>query len=429
MRNTWLILKREYLEKIRTKSFLFSTLAMPLIIGLFILPGKLATMKSQQERNIVIVSADNSLAAAIQHSLQSPPAVQRGEGDDDSPRDLAGKYKVQLVTDLSENQRTLLRDRMLRKEIDGYLWIGPQEISSRHVTYGRRETGDFMDQSAVSSAVKEAFTAEALLSRGISPSDAGNLMRDVSLDVVQIDRGQEKKVNTGAAIGATFAMVMLLYSTLLFYGIAVMRSILEEKSSRIVEVLLSSLKPMELMAGKVIGVGAVGLTQVAAWGVMVLAASAPGVIGSDIIRQAQISPAAIIGFIVFFLLGYTLYATMYAALGAMVNTEQEAQQMQIFIMIPLILAISLSWLVIRDPNGPIAVWTSIIPFLSPVLMYIRMTTQAAPIWQIVLSIVLLLGTIYALLVLCARIYRVGILMYGKRPTLPEIIKWVKYAGM
>jgi ABC-2 type transport system permease protein len=131
---------------------------------------------------------------------------------------------------------------------------------------------------------------------------------------------------------------------------------------------------------------------------------------------------------VFFLLGYALYATMYAALGAVVNTEQEGQQMQIIIMLPLILAISFVMIVMRDPNGTLATWVSMIPFVAPVVMYLRIVVQTPPLWQVLLSIGILVATIYGLVVLCSRIYRIGILMYGKRPTLPEIIKWIKYAG-
>jgi ABC-2 type transport system permease protein len=174
-------------------------------------------------------------------------------------------------------------------------------------------------------------------------------------------------------------------------------------------------------------VAAVGLTQVGLWGVMATVFAAPGAMAADLFHKARISPVALVSFAVFFLLGYLLYATMYAALGAIVNTEQEGQQMQIIIMMPLILAVSLIMLVIRDPNGTVATWTSMIPFVAPVLMYLRIVVQTPPLWQIGLCIVLLAGTIYGLLALCSRIYRVGILMYGKRPTLPEIVKWIKYA--
>jgi ABC-2 type transport system permease protein len=430
MRNTWLITKREYLTKVRTKSFIISTLAMPLIIGVFILPGKLATLRMGGTRHIVVVSADQTLAEKVQQELQASQASSNAKPDDDSDksaRELSGKYVVEISNDLSDNERDRLRDRMASKQIDGYLWLGPEQLASRSVIYGRRETGDFIDQSAVRSALHNAFVTEVLSQHGMSGEQAADVLKDVNIEVVQVQGGQEKKINAGAAFAATFAMMLLLYMTLLFYGVAVMRAVVEEKSSRILEVLLSSVTPRQLMAGKVIGVGAVGISQIAIWGAMAAVFAAPGAMAADLFRKAQISPWSIVAFGVFFLLGYALYATMYAALGAMVNTEQEGQQMQIIIMLPLILAISLAMMIIRDPNGPMATWISMVPFVSPIIMYLRIMVQTPPLWQIGLSIGLLVATIYGLVVLCSRIYRVGILMYGKRPTLPEIMKWIKYA--
>ncbi|HYH01054.1 MAG TPA: ABC transporter permease [Terriglobales bacterium] len=426
MRNIWLIIKREYLEKVRTKSFLISTLAMPIIIGIFILPGRMASMKIGDTRQIVIVTAERSLGEKIQQELERPSGKSEGE---ESARELTGGYKVEVSNDLSEAQRNSLRERTTRKEIDGYVWLGPEEIASRKVSYSRRETGDFMDQGAVRSAIRNALAVQALESHGVPPEQAADVLKPLQLEVVQVNGGQEKKVNATAAFAATFALVMLLYSTVLFYGIAVMRSVIEEKSSRIIEVLLSSVTPTELMMGKVIGVGAVGLTQIGMWAVMASIVAAPGAIAADVFRKAQISPVAIFSFAAFFLLGYFLYATIYAALGAVVNTEQEGQQMQIIIMLPLILALSLVMLVFRDPNGTVATWVSMIPLVAPVLMYLRIVIQTPPLWQIVLCLGIMVATVFGLLVLCSRIYRVGILMYGKRATLPEIMKWLKYAGV
>lgn len=431
MRNTWLITKREYLSKVRTRAFVIATMAMPLVIGIFLLPGRLATMKMAGTRHIVVVSADRSLAEKVRQELQSPasngPEIKEADVED-SARDLTGKYIVEISTDLSGAERDQLRERVSRKEIDGYLWLGPEQLASRKITYGRRETGDFIDRSAVRSATRNALVAQALAQHGIPAADSADVLKDVQLQMVRIDSGQEKKVNTDASTAGAFAMVLLLYTTVLFYGVAVMRAVVEEKSSRVLEVLLSSVTPKQLMAGKIIGVGAVGLTQVAIWGALAGIFAGPAALAGDLLRKAQVSPLAIVGFAVFFLLGYAFYATMYAALGAVVNTEQEGQQMQIIIMMPLVVAIGFIMVVIRDPNGPLATWVSMIPFVSPIVMYLRIVVQTPPLWQILLSIGILAATIYGLVVLCSRIYRVGILMYGKRPTLPEILKWIKYAG-
>jgi ABC-2 type transport system permease protein len=194
------------------------------------------------------------------------------------------------------------------------------------------------------------------------------------------------------------------------------------------EVLLSSVKPMELLAGKILGVAAVGLTQYAVWILMALVAGG-GMIGSLRTQMGEISvPASLLFyFALFFLLGYLLYSTMFAALGAVVNSEQEAQQLQMTVMWFLIIPLLVAQLVIRAPDSTAAVVLSLIPFFTPMLMFLRLNLITPPAWQVALSIALLLATNLAVLWLSARIYRVGILMYGKRPTLPELVRWVRAA--
>ena len=231
-----------------------------------------------------------------------------------------------------------------------------------------------------------------------------------------------------SAFMSTILLVVLLYTTLIMYGIMVMRSVLEEKTSRIVEVMLASLTPKEMMAGKVLGVGAVGITQLIIWAI---AGAALSTVGLGAMASSGISlnlpPAALIGLPIFFLLGFLLYSSTFAALGAAVNSEQEAQQLQMIVMLPLIIAISSWFVVMRDPNSVFSVIVSLFPFTSPIMMYLRLSVSEPPIWQIALSVAILLVTIYGVISVCARIYRVGILMYGKKPTLPEILRWLRYA--
>jgi ABC-2 type transport system permease protein len=222
-------------------------------------------------------------------------------------------------------------------------------------------------------------------------------------------------------------MVMILYMSLLLYGINVMRAVLEEKTSRIMEVMLSVAQAKEMMAGKILGVGAVGLTQIGIWAAVALVYIVPNALAMRGQLKNVLSPGLLIWFGIFYLLGFALYSTMYAAIGSMVNSEQEAQQLQFVAVIPLVAAIAVMFSVGQLPNSPLAIWFSMIPFTSPLIMFMRIAVQAPPLWQILLSVALLVGTIYALVLLCAKIYRVGILMYVKRPTLPEIMKWLKYA--
>ncbi len=427
MRNTWLIIRREYTDKVRTKGFIISTLAMPLIIGLLLLPGRLAMMKSEATIKIVIAASDRGLAEQVKESLE-----RSGKADGDRSKgyrdaSIAGRFQVQIAPDMSEQQRESLRDRLSRKDIDGFLWLGTQELADRKVPYVCRESADFVQQSALRSALENAVMTQALSSRGIAKADIDNILHDVSLDVKRIDKGKETKVDAAANFFAYMAMVMLLYFIVLIYGMMVMRSVIEEKSSRIMEVILSCVTPRELLTGKIAGVAAVGLTQVLIWITVVMLASAPGLLASDLLRKVHISTLAMVTFPIFFLLGYLLYATLYAALGAAINTEQEGQQMQFVIMSPLIVGLAMMVPVIQHSNSGLATWMSMIPFISPIVMYLRIAVEAPPLWQIALSVAILIATVYGLLILCSRIYRIGILMYGKRPTLPEIIKWIRYA--
>jgi ABC-2 type transport system permease protein len=200
----------------------------------------------------------------------------------------------------------------------------------------------------------------------------------------------------------------------------------------VVEVLLGSVTPMQLMAGKIIGVGAVGLTQIGIWAAAGTILGTGGVamarqVLGDSLKDAHISTAAMVLFPVFFLLGYATYACLYAAIGAMCNSDEEAQQLQFPVTLPLILCMICAMAIIRDPNTPLAFWLSMFPLTSPIIMYVRISVSSPPIWQIAASIAISLASLYGLVWLTSRIYRVGILMYGKRPTLPEILKWVRYA--
>jgi ABC-2 type transport system permease protein len=219
----------------------------------------------------------------------------------------------------------------------------------------------------------------------------------------------------------------VLYMTVLLYGINVMRAILEEKTSRIMEVMLSTASAKELMAGKILGVGAVGLTQVAIWAISAGLYATPGLVASAGILKGVITVKLLIFFAVFFLLGYVLYSTLCAAVGSMVNSEQEAQQLQFLVMMPMVLSVFVIANIFQHPSSGLAFWGSMFPLTAPLVMFTRIALQQPPLWQIALSIGLMVATIYGMIWLCGRIYRVGILMYGKKPNLPEIMKWIKYA--
>jgi len=426
MHNIWTLVQREYIERVRSKSFVIFTLLMPAFMAaIMLIPAKLEQMNSGGESQIVIVANNAQLASAVGHELGNQPA---DTSDDLDARLKPTVYSIQVVTDTSDAERERLVQQVSDGKITGFLWLTDDALADHKVVYSTKEAADFGQSRQLRNAVNTAVTRQHLLQQGMSSNDIDALLKPLTLKTIRIEKGHEGTSATTVFLTA-FAMVMLLYTVVLIYGIAVMRSVIEEKSTRILEVLLSSVTSKELLAGKILGVGAVGLTQILVWVVFAFVFSVPGLVAAkSFLGEIHVPVNAVVAFAIFFLLGYLLYSTMYAAIGSMVNTDQEAQQMQWPAMIPLILGVILMNPIIQHPNSPLAFWLSMVPFFAPILMLLRILIEQPPIWQIVLCIGLILATLYGLLGLSSRIYRVGILMYGKRPTLPELRRWLRYAG-
>jgi ABC-2 type transport system permease protein len=417
MRNTWLVIRREYLERVRTKAFMISTVLVPIfMLAVTVGPQKLAMMKTSGSHVIVVVASSTEFGDAFQQQLN-----RAGEDAD-------RKFASTIDLNATPAERDALRAKLGAHQIDGFIWATDDAIAARKVTYTARETSDFMEMGSLRRAVTVAAMQLRLTARGLTNDDVDQLLKPIELDTVQFQAGKENKLNGASAFILAFSMVIFLYTTLLMYGITVMRSVLEEKSSRIIEVLLASISARALMVGKIVGVGAVGLTQVLIWAIAGAVFSAPAMVAAKGMGLNLTIPIPVLVFFpVFFVLGYLLYSASFAALGAAVNSEQEAQQFQMIVMMPIIFSIVMMMFVIRQPNAPLSVGLSMFPFTAPILMYLRIVVQTPPLWQIATCLAILVATIYGMMSLCARIYRVGILMYGKRPTLPEIMKWLRYA--
>lgn len=431
MRNTWIILKREYIERVRTRSFLILTLLLPGIMTvLMALPAKLAMM-GQKAQHIVIVTSNQSLGETVRQQLLSAPSADEDTSDAGAESSSKQKPDDQYVIDIDANptevERTALRDKVSARSIDGYLWLSDDAIAARKINWYSREMMDFRERSWLSDSVSRVIEQQDLSRKGMSSSQVDQLLQPVKVQPVRIEHGREAQGSGTGRFLEIVVMVMLLYMAVLFYGISVMRSVLEEKTSRIIEVLLSSANSTELMAGKLLGVGAVGLTQILVWIIMAGVVALPSLAAQPNFSELQISPSIMAAFALFFLLGYLLYSTMYATIGAITTTEQEGQQLQFLIVIPLVLSVFMLMPAIRTPDSAAVVWMSLVPFFAPIVMYARIVVQTPPLWQILLSLALLIGTVAGLVILCARIYRIGVLIYGKRATLPEIVKWLKYA--
>ncbi len=254
-----------------------------------------------------------------------------------------------------------------------------------------------------------------------------DLSRNVDLSKTTIsEKGDEK--STEGIFAASFIVGLMIYITLLIYGQQIMAAVVEEKETRIAEILFSSAKPFELMMGKLVGVGFAGLTQLAIWIISALVLVGIGLANMSAagmsISIPDINALTVVYFFVFFLLGFFIYATIYALIGSMVTNVQEGGQFAMLPIMFLVIAFYLSFVVIRDPNSSISFWASIAPFLAPITMPVRILAETPPFWQIALSILLNCLAIAGLVWLAARVYRVGMLMYGKRATIPEVWKWI-----
>ncbi len=412
MHNVWLIAKREYLERIRTKAFLLTTILIPLLMGGGIVGSILMTARSKSQSHIAVVSQDQQLATDLRTQLES--------GKD-------AKMTVDVISPPARDTRSVLDNELADKALDGYLWITPADRSNGRPTfaYTPRSTGDIITKGSVTAALHTVLMRERLAHQGMVATDVDALMQPVQVDTTQAG----KNADTTSAFFGAYILFFLMYFVIMLYGMNVARSIIEEKTSRVFEVLLATIRPEEMMAGKVIGVGSVGLTQVGIWLLAAIILTSTSLVASIAGGSAHISlSVAQVGFfILYFLLGFLLYSSIAAALGAMTNSEQELQQLNMFLVMPLAICMFSLGVVINNPGGTAATVLSLIPFCTPLIMYLRISLAMPPAWQILLSIAIMAVTIYAILWVASRIYRVGILMYGKKPSLPEIARWLKYS--
>jgi len=432
MHNIFIIAKREYLERVRTRSFLIMTLFIPLLLfGVIVVPTMLANRRSTEVKHMVVVAGDRDTAemirSRIEQSQDEEKSGEKGSAKLVQKRSLPPtNFTVEVSTDTGDAERAALTAKVKDKKLDAFLWATPDAIKARKLDFVTNDISSFIDNGVLGISVNDALRRSALKSKGLKEEEIESSLQ--SVDVTPQSPQGKNAPNPQVMFLATLGMVMVMYVTVLLYGVNVMRSILEEKTSRIMEVMLSTASAKDLMAGKILGVGAVGLTQVVIWALTAGIFSSGALVASAGLIKGILSVKLLLYFGVFFLLGYVLYSTLCAAVGSMVNSEQEAQQMQFLVMMPMILSVIFIVNIFQHPSSPVAIFGSLFPFTAPLVMFSRIAMQPdTPWWQIALSISIMIVTIYGMVVLCGRIYRVGILMYGKKPNLPEIMKWIKYA--
>jgi ABC-2 type transport system permease protein len=428
MHKTLIIAKREYLERVRAKSFIFMTLFIPaLMFGVTVVPTLILNRGGTEAKHLVVVANDLKSGDLIRQQLAQVNEQDRQKAEDqDVPRRrmaATGKLTVDVDTDTSEARRAALTEMVKQKQLDGVLFATEGALKAKKIVFLTRDVSSFTANEEIQRGINEALRRDLLKSKGMTDQEIESALKPVDLE----PQSPTGRGNPQVLFFTVFSLVMILYMTVLLHGVNVMRAILEEKTSRVMEVMLSTARPSEMMAGKILGVAGVGLTQIAIWAALAIFPSAGGLLVGMSAIKGILSPELLAYFAAFFLLGFALYSTLCAAVGAMVNSEQEAQQMQFIVMLPMIVAVIILVNIFQYPSSPAAVWASLFPLTAPLIMFMRVALQSPPIWQIALSIILMIATIFGLVWACGRIYRVGILMYGKKPTLPELMKWIRYA--
>lgn len=418
-RKVWPVLRREYLSRVQTKAFWISTALVPaLLVALMVLPAWFMR-RTGGEFRVAVVTADGELAREIAERTHERAAARTGPG-----RMAVTIERVEPAADAAA-QRQELKRRVVAKELAGIVWLPETGVGTGEVEYLSINVTAVRLVSELESVVSTAVTKRRLLDAGVDRARLEALTRRVSVRPVRI--GEDLRETAEAAFEKSFALSYVLtftvYMTLIFYGYYVMRGVIEEKSSRIVEIIVANVRPMELMVGKIFGVGAVGLTQYLIWAVAAINVGATGLVAGAAGSAPLVDPKLMVFFVVFFVMGYFQYAALYAAVGAAFNTEEEAQQTQSLMSLLLVPSMVLMFPVMASPDSTFAVVVSLVPVLAPVLFFTRMTVQMPPAWQTVLCMVLMLASIFVIARFAAAVYRVGILMYGKKPTLRDIWRW------
>jgi ABC-2 type transport system permease protein len=422
MHDTYLIARREYLERVRTRGFAISTVLIPAFVVAIVAIPYLFGGDTGGRRTIVVVDETTTgVGTRIAEGLQ-PPASQRGAVD----------YNVEMLRIRLPRVRDDLARRVEAEEIDGYLHVPRDVVEQGVVSYRARDVANLQVVSDLQRVTTNAIQAERLARAGLTAEAAAEVVRPVDIVATRLTSGGAEGAGALSTFFFAYGVAMLIYFLIVLYGQNVMRSVLEEKTSRIAEVIVSTVRASHLMLGKVAGVSAVALTQVAIWGTLFVA----GATQTDVLAERAGIPAGALASLsvplgtalalgAFFLLGFLLYASIYAAVGAAVSTEQEAQQLVLPVLLPLIVPLLFLVPLASDPQGTAATVLGLIPLTSPIATPMRMAATELPVGHVVASLALLALAVVAAVWLAGRVYRVGILSTGRRPTMRELVRWMR----
>lgn len=414
-----IVISREYLERVKRKSFIITTLLTPLfMVLLMVAPALIMVFSSPESKNIAIIDETGAIAAHLR-------------GNDD----------IRFIVTTAEP----LDSARVNDGYDGVLVIGADAVANPENAVRMYSHGSL---SMVTDAFINSEVEKAIEDARLQNYDIENLRQildevsvDLHIPVVDIDKEEDSEISSTVSYFLSLAADMVLYMFILIYGQMVMTSIIDEKANRVLELVVSSVKPTDLMLGKIVGVGLVAITQIVIWVALLGACSAwllplmtsKAAAGADPEMQgmlAQLSDSGTLmsymGYMLaFFITGYLFYSSIFAAIGSAVDNIQDASQLTTIPTMPIVLAIVGSIAVINNPQSDMAFWLSVIPFTSPMCMMARIPFEV-PLWQIMLSLGLLVASVLLMVWLCAKIYRVGIFMYGKKPRLVDLIRWARY---
>jgi ABC-2 type transport system permease protein len=412
----WAVIRREFIERVRTRAMWISAILGPVFFAALIFLPLL--MAGGGHKTVVLVDATTSdfgarTAAALQGRSFSVTRIPAGPGVVDS-----------LTLEVSDGR------------IDGFLLVGDSLLEAGRAEYRASNVSSFTTMERLERTLQQVAVRSRLEREGVDPLVVGRAQVSVDLATKKISRGRTTDESAGQSFSLGYFMGIILYIAITLYGVNVMNSVLEEKTTRIVEVLMSSLRPSQLMAGKIIGVGAVSLLQFVIWGVSArllisqrahVAARLGTPEDFSLFEVPQVSLATGLIFLVYFLGGFFLYSSMFAAVGAISSNEQEARQAQVPVTLLLLVSFMGMFSMLNDPNSAFAVALSLVPFTAPIAMPVRWAAGSLPVSEVLLSVAILFVTIVLVTWIAARIYRVGLLMTGKRPSVREVARWVRAA--
>lgn len=434
MRKVWAVIRREFLERVRTRAFLIGTFLGPAFIAAMMVLPAMLMRQSSTKRIVVLDAAEGGFGVRV------ADALRRATFGDDSagpPRYMVTRVPAEGRLEEKRDSLIAITDRrdLGDARLDGLLVVTENALASDSLEYLGGNAGSVAEMGYLQRTLRQVALTEKLARSGIDPALLAQTMRPLTVVTAKVNRGQLTGQSGESTFLLAYVMAFVLYIALLLYGVQVMTSTVEEKTNRINEVLVSSLRPYELLLGKVVGVGSVGLLQLSIWGgtAWLLASNRTRIasmLGADTAQAATlpipaISGGVIIVLLIFFVLGFFFYSAAYAAVGSTCNTVQETQQAQMPITLLVVLGLISIFRLLDDPNSSFARVMSLVPPVAPFVTPVRNSLSPLPFGELLLSIGAMILGVLAMAWVAGRIYRTGILMYGKRATLREVFRWIR----